>query len=235
MRERNDEKGAIMVETTMIFPIVMLTVVALLYLGLFKMEETAMLYQVQRVAQQGSLMAASPGYASLAQNGALLDAREIDWEVLPAADIDDYYRAYYENGDLFNRLMVLYREIFGCSWISDANVESYGGKVLDTVSVLAVGDFVQREVKLERDWLGTKVYVRVYYGVETPAVLRYFDLPERLEWEQAAYSRAVNPAGFVRNTDLAADAMVALSEKLGLNGELEKIQEAFSKLKGFLF
>ena len=46
------EKGAIMVEAVIVFPIVLLTVFALIYLGLFKLQEMAMLYQVQRVCDR---------------------------------------------------------------------------------------------------------------------------------------------------------------------------------------
>lgn len=48
------EKGAVMIEAAIVFPIVLLTVFALIYLGLFKLQEMAMLYQVQRVAHQGA-------------------------------------------------------------------------------------------------------------------------------------------------------------------------------------
>ena len=47
--DMNDKKGAVMVEAVIVFPIVLLTVFTLIYLGLFKLQEMAMLYQVQRV------------------------------------------------------------------------------------------------------------------------------------------------------------------------------------------
>ena len=59
------EKGAVMVEAVIIFPIVLFTVFFLIYLGLFKLQEMATLYQVQRVAHQGALAVASPGYEKL--------------------------------------------------------------------------------------------------------------------------------------------------------------------------
>ena len=65
MKKQNSESGSIMVEAAIIFPMALLAVMAMLYLGLFKLQETAMLYQVQRVASEGSLLASSPGYARL--------------------------------------------------------------------------------------------------------------------------------------------------------------------------
>ena len=41
------ETGAVMIEAVIVLPITLLTVFALLYLGLFKLQEMAMLYQVR--------------------------------------------------------------------------------------------------------------------------------------------------------------------------------------------
>lgn len=228
MHENDKEKGAIILEATIIFPIVLMTVMALLYMGLMKLQETAMLYQVQRVASQGSLMAASPGYAKLCDNGNVLDAKDIDFSSFPS-NIEEYYEAYHEDP------IRLYREIFGCTWIGEAELESYGNKVLDTVTVLALGNFVNKQVRIERSFWGTTVVAQISYEVKTPAVLRYFDLPKTLRWKQAAYSKAVNPAGFMRNTDLAADAIVLGCEKLGLKDGLDKIITFMNKVTDILF
>ena len=112
MKKQNSERGSIMVEAAIIFPMVLLAVMVMLYLGLFKLQETAMLYQVQRVASDGSLLASSPGYASMAGNGTMLDGKNIDWYYFPEGnEIAEYYKAYHSD------FAVLYREIFGCTWI----------------------------------------------------------------------------------------------------------------------
>ena len=96
------EKGAVMVEAVIVFPIVLLAVFSLIYLGLFKLQEMAMLYQVQRVAHQGAHVLASPGYQTLGD----YDQKQIDFSSDPA-DVNAYYKAAH--ADLF----VLYRELFG--------------------------------------------------------------------------------------------------------------------------
>ena len=64
-----------------------------------------MLYQVQRVASEGSLLASSPGYASMAGNGTMLDGKNIDWYYFPEGnEIAEYYKAYHSD------FAVLYRE-----------------------------------------------------------------------------------------------------------------------------
>lgn len=231
MIDKNGENGSVMVEAVIIFPMVLMAVMALLYLGLFKLQEAAMLYQVQRVASEGSKLVSSPGYARLAENGYALDAKMIDWSDYPE-NIEAYYQAYHESWG------VLYREllsIFGSSWVSGGDIENFGERVLDTVSVLAVGNLFQTKVELNRSFFGTNVVVEVAYQVRTPAALRYFDLPDSLTIKQGAYRKAVDPAGFMRNVDLAADAVVVVSEKLGVKEDLDKIIDCFNEVRDFLF
>lgn len=116
MEKQNNESGSIMVEAAIIFPMVLLAVMAMLYLGLFKLQETAMLYQVQRVASEGSLMVSSPGYASLTGNGSMLDGKNIDWSEFPEGEaIVGYYKAYHKDAS------TLYRELSGLSELSEKN------------------------------------------------------------------------------------------------------------------
>ncbi len=228
MHENDREKGTLVLEAAIIFPIVLMAVMALLYLGLFKLQETAMLYQVQRAASQGSLIAASPGYAELAGNGSELDARDIDWELLPS-DIDGYYDAYHKN------FAVLYREIFGSTWVSSSDLEQYGSRVLDTISLLALGNYFDKTVRMDRSFWGITVVAEIGFQVRTPAALRYFGFPESIGWKQAAYSKAINPAGFMRNTDLATDAIVLGCEKLGLKDKLDQLISIMNEVTTILF
>ena len=230
MKKQPNENGSIMVEAAIIFPMVLLAVMAMLYFGLFKLQETAMLYQVQRVASEGSLMASSPGYASMAGNGTMLDGKNIDWDAFPEEDeITGYYKAYHSG------FRVLYREIFGYTWIGSEDVESFGEKVLNTVSVLAAGRLFQTRVEIQPDFWGTSVVAEVKYEVRTPGVLRFFNIPDTISIKQGAYRRAANPAGFMRNTDLAADALIFVSKKLGLEEQLGKITESLGKIWDILF
>ena len=59
------ERGMTIVEMTLIFPAVLFAVMSMLYFGLFKLQEAALLQMVQRVAMQGSNIAAYPGYVTL--------------------------------------------------------------------------------------------------------------------------------------------------------------------------
>ena len=230
MRAKNEETGAVMVEAVVIFPIVLMAVMAMLFYGLFRLQEAAMLYQVQRVASEGSLMTASPGYAELAGNGTKLGAVSIDWDSFPSGeDVAAYYEAYHTS------FGVLYREIMGCTWLDGREIETFGNRVLNTVSVLTAGKLFQPKVEIERDFWGSGVVVQARFAVRTPGALRFFGLPDQISFQQGAYRRAVNPAGFMRNVDLAGDALVVVSEKLGLDEQLGKITECLGKVRDTLF
>ena len=62
MGKKLSEKGAIMVEAAIYMPLVLCTVMALIYLALFNMQEYMMMYEVQRVASVVAREEAYIGY-----------------------------------------------------------------------------------------------------------------------------------------------------------------------------
>lgn len=60
MKKSRAEKGAIMVEAALYLPLVLCTVMALIYLALFNMQEYMLMFQAQRagivICQTGSLV-----------------------------------------------------------------------------------------------------------------------------------------------------------------------------------
>ena len=75
------ESGAIAVEASIYFPITIGIVMALIYLGLFKIQESYFFFQVERVASMVAKEAAYPGYEEFQKDG-LLESSAIDfsWE-----------------------------------------------------------------------------------------------------------------------------------------------------------
>ncbi|MCM1121378.1 MAG: hypothetical protein NC416_02225 [Eubacterium sp.] len=208
-----NEKGAVMVETVIVLPIVLLTVFVFIYLGLFKLQEMAMLYQVQRIAHQGAHVLATPGYQEL---GEYKDKR-IDFWTDPA-DVNDYYRAAHKD------LLVLYREIAGYkAWTSESELQSFMDRVAQSTLLLAGGSYADNTVTVERGLFATRIKAEVSFGFPTPGVMRYFGYPDTLSYKQSATATALNPASFVRMVDLAGDALTVVSEKLGIKGDLDKI------------
>lgn len=209
------ETGAVMIEAVIVLPITLLTVFALLYLGLFKLQEMAMLYQVQRVAHQGAHILANPGYQELGE----YKEKTIDFTSDPA-DVNRYYKAAHR--DLF----VLYRELAGYgAWTSQNELQSFMDAVAESTLLLAGGVYADNTVSIERGLFSTQIMAEVTFRFPTPGVMRYFGYPDFLAYKQSASAVALDPATFVRMVDLAGDALTIVSEKLGIQGDLEKIME----------
>lgn len=202
-----------MVEAVIVFPIVLLTVFALIYLGLFKLQEIAMLYQVQRVAHQGAQVLASPGYQELGE----YRTKQIDFTT-PPADVNRYYKAAHEN------LFVLYRELAGYgAWTSEGELQRFMDQVAQSTLILSGGAYADNTVTIDRGLFSTQIMAEVTFRFPTPGVMRYFGYEDSLAFKQSATAVAMNPASFVRMVDLAGDALTIASEKLGIKGDLEKI------------
>lgn len=213
------EKGAVMVEAVIVFPIVLLTVFALIYLGLFKLQEMAMLYQVQRVAHQGAHVLAGPGYRELGD----YTQKDIDFSSDPA-DVNAYYKAYHDN------LLVLYREIAGYgAWTSQGELQQFMDRAAESTLILAGGAYADNTVTIDRGLFATQIMAEVTFSFPTPGVMRYFGYPDSLAFKQSATAVAMDPANFVRMVDLAGDALTVVSEKLGIADDIGKIMDGIRK------
>lgn len=213
------EKGAVMVEAVIVLPIVLLTVFTFIYLGLFKLQEMAMLYQVQRVAHQGAHVLASPGYQELGD----YTKKQIDFESSPA-DVNAYYKATHEN------LLVLYREIAGYgAWTNRGELQNFLEAEAGRTLILAGGSFADKTVSIDRGLFATKIMAEVTFSFPAPGVMQYFGYSDTLAYRQAATAVALDPASFVRMVDLAGDALTVVSEKLGIQGDLQKIMNGIRK------
>lgn len=220
------EKGAIIVEAAIIFPIVMMTVFVLLYLGLFKLQEMAVIYQVQRAAHQGSMVLSYPGYQELGD----YDTQKIDFAASPNAEqVEAYYQAYHEN------LGALYRELRGINWSGAGEMQAFLEELGRQSSILAGMPLTSQEAVLHRGIFGTTLRVDVVIKIKTPGALRYLGIDDTLQLRRGASSFAINPAGFVRGVDLAGDAAVVISEKLGIDGKLETLTKKYQEFVDFAF
>ena len=217
------DKGAVMVEATIYMPVTIMLVMFLIYFGLFRLQQQALLHQVQRVALQTAREAAYPGYRAFGTN--LSNEVDFDWgdEQVPAAEtIENYYELSHDS------LKVLYRElnIFGRSWIHDSDVERYLSGLTDKVKLFALGNIVEEKYYIRKGFFVDSVEVKVSYTLPTPASFRFFEIEDMVELDSAAFSVALNPTDFARNTDLA--------EILGFSEGFQSVVGKAKKLIGYL-
>lgn len=229
-----DNKGAVMVETVIIFPMVMMTVFFLFYLGLIKLQDMAILYQVQRTAHQGSMVVAVPGYGFDGGLGDLspYNKKQIDREPMSFASSSDAVKIYYEA--YHKSLGVLYREISGYGGWTGKNeiqdeIHDFLEKMGDDTMVLAGVKLLDEKAEIHRGLLSTKVDAEVTFGFPAPGVLRYFGYEGEMRFKQGATATALNPAGFVRNVDLACNVAGYASKKMGIDENVENIRKWINK------
>ena len=233
MKHIKKENGAVMVEATIYMPLVLCTVMALLYLALFNMQEYMMMYQVQRVVAVAAREEAYLGY-DVFDMGADNEI-DFDWgDGIPSSkDIQNYYEAYSKDATAIYREMKTILDITG---ITEENGENYSIKFADAArqsTLIALGTISTPEVEIDTGFWGTEVEVTITHSIPVPGVLAYLGFDNYSPAiRTVAYSYSVNPSEFVRNVDLATDLVDYIKEKLGLSESydafLEKTNEVLS-------
>lgn len=229
MKQKTNEKGSVIVEASIYLPLVLCTVMALIYLALFNMQEYMMMYQAQRVAAVAARETAYPGYVNFGMG----QDNEIDFDWGAGNTLDgDTIASYYTT---YNRgLGELYREITDWFRGDVRNYESDFANAARESTLIALGTVSEPTVEIDRGILGTDITVTFTHSLPMPGVLKFLELDDRLEIKSTAYTYSGNPAGFVRNVNLAVDMLSYVFEKLGMeesfNGFKEKAGEIIEKV-----
>lgn len=225
-----NENGAIMVEATIYMPLVLCTVMALLYLALFNMQEYLLMYQAQRVAAVVSREEAYLGYEEFGMGS----DNEIDFSwgegnVPSAGEVTSYYKAYH------NRPEDLYRGI-GRALSKGARLD-YDSRFADVAresTLIVLGNISNPEIQVDRGFLGTDIKVTIRHTLPIPGVLKYLKYEGGATIRVAAYRYSVNPSEFVRSVDLATDFISYIMKKFGFadsyNAFLEKTNKVLDMI-----
>lgn len=234
MKHRKNENGAIMVEATIYMPLVLCTVMALLYLALFNMQEYMMMYESQRVAAVAAREEAYLGYETF--NMGADNEIDFDWgEGMPSSDnVQEYYKAYSRKTTDMYREMKTILDIAG---ITEENSGKYMTKFADAArqsTLIALGSVSEPEVEIDTGFWGTEVEVTITHSIPVPGVLAYLGFEGSPAIRTAAYSYSVNPSEFVRNVDLATDLVDYIMEKLGLSESYDAFLEKTNEVLNYI-
>jgi hypothetical protein len=235
MEKFRNETGALMIEASLIMPLVLCTVMALIYLALFNMQEYLMMYEAQRVAAVVAREEAYIGYETLGMGAdQQIDFSWGEGNYPSEEEITAYYEAHNEKAS------EMYREIGGLIHIftgSGSRENAYEAKFADaarSASLLALGTISDPDVSIDYGFLGTEVTVTITHSLPTPGVLRYLGFSDGLTLKETAYTYSGSPSGFVRNVDLAIDLTAYIFEKLGMTdqyqGFLTKTKNVLGKI-----
>ena len=221
----DNERGVIMVEAIIYLPLVIATSVFLIYVGLFKFQEAAFIYAINRTAQYGANEVAYAGYDVFSDK--IATTVNFDWtNGNPLTDTDkirEYYHASHDN------ILCLYNEIFGSSWVNAEEISNEYSDVIKNAAILSIADGADYSVAIKRSLLNTYVMVTVSYSIDTPGIMKYLGLESSYSYSRGACCLAINPAGFVRNVDLTVDVIGDVAEHFGIN-----INEVFTKISSFI-
>lgn len=229
-----EEKGVAMVEATIYMPLVLCTVMALIYLALFNLQEYMMIYQTQRVAETAAREEAYLGYEVFHMGAGSNNEIDFSWGggTPPSDTVTNYYKTYHEN------LSLLYREvgnIFSAIGGGNDSGGAYGSRFADKVvssTLVALGSISTPEVKLNQNFFGTAVTVEITHSMPMPGVMAYLGYEGSTTLRAASYTYSVNPGEFVRNVDLGADLLEFTLDKLGIDYSsfVSKTQEVLAKV-----
>lgn len=224
-----------MVEATLYMPLILCTVMALLYLALFNMQEYMMMYQAQRVASVAAREEAYLGYDAFGMGS----GNEIDFEWgANSGPSTDTLAAYYES--YTSRMTSMYREIgnvLSIAGVNDVDGESYTSRFADSVrqsTLIALGTVSAPEVEIDTGFWGTDIEVTITHSLPVPGVLGYLGYDGGMTIRTAAYSYSVNPSEFVRNVDLASDLMSYIMEKCGLSKSYDEFLSKTDEVLSFI-
>lgn len=226
MKTRNiifSEKGVVMVEAAIYFPVVICVVVGMLYYGLFFLQEAAMNYEVQRMISYASKDAGNPGYHVFP----VATSNSIEFEYAgnqpSKTEVEEYYNEYHRN------IGSLYRGIAGIFGGGQYEYDDLFERM--TRNGLLFRFTLDPKMEVKKSLFGTSITASVDYSMPMPGVLRYLGLSDRLTIRSASYCNAVNPADFIRNTDLAVDLVEFAAKKLGIS---ENLSSAIEKAKNII-
>ena len=231
MKKIKNESGSIIVEASIYFPLVLCTVMALLYLALFNMQEYLLMFQVQKTAAVAAREEAYLGYEQFGMGG----GNEIDFSwgedsVPSVTEVTAYYKAHHDS------FKSLYREITG--FFSGGSGSDYASRFADTVresTIVVLGTISAPEVQIERGLLGTGVTVTITHSLPIPGVLRYLGYEGGTTIRAAAYSCSINPGEFVRNVDVACDLINYILKKFGLDEKFNVFLKKTNTVLNYIF
>lgn len=218
--KKNMEKGSIMVEAAIIYPFVLITIMAMLILCLIKMQETIVVFATQRSANTLAKEMSYPNYSEL---GNKPKGAEVGISELP--DIGKV-NSYYNKNELYSQLTQNYSAAVDAE---KTKLETF----LRDYTFLRSSTY---EVSINaKKGLFPSAVVTTEYIINIPKFVSYIGLREQVVIRAKSMAYVTKPSEFIRNVDIAVDLSSFLLEKFGmkegLNTFLAKLNDLGSALK----
>lgn len=217
-----DERGvAITIEAAIIYPVVFLFLAFLIYVGLYIMQNMTVASYAEKVAMLAAREVACPGYIDMFA--------------------DNVFNTAAVEGDTSNGAIKVSLQVDSTKvdtkpyryWSSDplgAQEKTFRGiltKMVKDNSILGAGE-VKAKIKCDNCILTQYIDVEVSQELMHFAVLDFFGV-ESPTIKCAAKASVGDTDEFIRNVDLAGDALEAIAEKCGI--DITKVKEKVIDIK----
>lgn len=207
------EKGEAVIEATLVYPIVFFIVGFIILFGLYELQGVIEYSCAQYVANYSVKLITEPGYRNYGE----INDNDIDFQSVGK---------FSDDKDKFSAK--IYRRI-NCNGVSENDLKHKIESMISSGKLLKIND-TRCKVKFKKSVLNTTIIVTVEDSITMPGFLNYIGLDN--EWKRSVAASAVvtDPAEFIRNIDMAQDAVNYVLDKLGLG---DRIDAMFEKVSSF--
>lgn len=218
--ELNNERGsATLVEMCFIFPIVIMVVLTMLYLGLYSLQSAVANSYAQRAAIYVGRMVTMPAYDSFGELSNSVDFGYDEGQTPDAVQVNEAVSKHDP-----------YR-FWNISNVVDSNKVDAAESILE--NLLANAGFlfgnVSCDIQTKNYFIYQTVTVNITQSLSTPFFVRFLGLPASIELATTVQAGANCPAEFARNVDLVYDVLNDVTQ-----GKMSTYIEKLNSVKGKL-
>lgn len=221
---RNDTGAAQVIEMTLIFPLVLMVLGFLIFMGSYIMQGVEIYNDAQRIAVAASREVGAPGYSKLYGTQGVTSYADFNWADGTQPDIA-----------LINEMMKEHKpyRYWGNELLSrdkKTSLENNLERLVRNSSFLAPS-YVDCNIVPINNYLNQQVQVTVVKTVATPQFIRVLGLTNALDIKVTATAVVGDPAEFIRNTDMVFDMTEYLFDNLKIGKSNQTVNEKIAIYK----
>jgi hypothetical protein len=214
-----ESKGSLILEATLILPVVFIILFALLFMGFIQHEQATMDGAAKRGALYAAKIFSDPAYEKVISgakgdgNSDTVDLANTQFSFSGVGKDIQPYRYFLQNKSTIEKAAV--------SETSKVIQNSNTG--LHDIDVNNINCTVKNYVFYQ------EITVTVESTFNLPKIFSIAGIPTEYDLEARAVMTVNDPDEFIRNTDFAKDLLVQVIEKLGVSAKIENIETKISE------
>ncbi len=205
-----NERGAVsVIEAAIIYPVVILTVAVMLYIGIYIYETALLKDKAENTAVQAAKSISFAGYNELSE-GEYNTSDNISFSLINSAYEDNKPYRYIVKGKVSDK---------------------FSKDAADYASGLIISsDSVNCDIEVKRHLLNREVKVTINKNIAMPQMFSLLEMNAEYGIHVCASALTSDPAEFIRNTDFTVNTVTYLSERFHINEKLQPLREKITEL-----